>query len=102
MGEERYPHQALFSLMHNAGAARVGAPRVSWEKCVTQDLSALQLPTTMHDLKGVCELRGSWRSMLYKLTHPNAAVVPFRRSRAAIERRSSSVRQRAELLQQLV
>jgi hypothetical protein len=100
MGEERYPYQALFSLMHDAGAARRGAPRVSWEKCIAQDLLDLQLPTTMHELKGVCELRGPWRRMLYQLTHPHATVVPFRRSGAAIQRRSSSVRQRAELLQQ--
>jgi len=100
MGEERYPHQVLFSLMHDAGAAARGAPRVSWEKCVNDDLISLELPTTMHDLKGVCELRGSWRSMLYKLTHPNAAVTPFWRSRAAVERHSDTVRQRADRLQQ--
>ena len=73
MGEERYPHQVLFSLMHDAGAAPPGAPRISWEKCVTRDLQSLQVPTNMHDLKGVCELRGPWRCMLYKLTHPNTA-----------------------------
>ena len=30
MGEERHPYQALFSLMHDAGAAPVAAPPVSW------------------------------------------------------------------------
>jgi hypothetical protein len=100
MGEERYPHQVLFSLMHDAGAAPRGAPRISWEKCVTQDLQSLQVPTNMHDLKGVCELRGSWRCMLYKLTHPDAigSGVPFRRSRAAYQRRQGSVQQRSEWL----
>lgn len=100
MGEERYPHQALFSLMHDAGAAPPGAPPMSWEKRVTKDLQALQLPTDMHSLKGVCELRGPWRSMLYKLTHPDAAGVPFRRSPAAVERHNSTMQQRAERLQQ--
>ena len=97
MGEERYPHQAMSSLMHDAGAAHPGAPRVSWEKCVTQDLTALQLPTSMHELKGVCELRGAWRGMLYKLTHPDAVRVPARRSGAAPQLRH--MQQRAERLQ---
>jgi hypothetical protein len=45
MGEERYPYQALFSLMHDAGAAPQGRPPMSWEKCVTMDLQALGQPT---------------------------------------------------------
>lgn len=100
MGDERYPHQVLFSLMHDAGAAPRGAPHISWEKCVTRDLKDLQVPTNMHDLKGVCELRGSWRCMLYKLTHPNATGVPmFRRSRAALQRHRNHLQQRAHMLQ---
>jgi hypothetical protein len=31
------------------------------------DLQGLQDPINMHSLKGMCELRGSWRCMLYKL-----------------------------------
>jgi hypothetical protein len=58
-------------------------PHISWEECVTRNLKDLQVPTNMHNLKGVCELRGSWRCMLYKLTHPNAAGVPFRWPRAS-------------------
>lgn len=100
MGEERYPYQALFSLLHDAGAAPRGAPPVSWEKCVTKDLESLELPTNMHDLKGVCELRGPWLSMLKKLTHPDAVAVPFRRSPAAVQCRYSNMRQRAAGLQQ--
>lgn len=99
MGDNRYPHQVLFSLMHDAGAAPRGAPHISWEKCVTRDLQDLQVPTNMHDLKGVCELRGSWRCMLYKLTHPNAVGVPFRRSRAAFQRHRNHLQQRAQMLQ---
>jgi hypothetical protein len=97
MGEERYPYQALFSLMHDAGAAPRGAPPMSWEKCVTRDLQALGQPTNMHDLKNACALRGPWRSMLYRVTHPHAAGVPFRRPPNAT-RHSSSMRQRAETL----
>ena len=50
-----------------------------------QDLQTLQLPTRMHELKVVCELRGVWRGMLYKLTHPDAVGVPARRSGAALQ-----------------
>jgi hypothetical protein len=79
MGEERYPHQALFSLMHDAGSAPRGAPPMSWENCVEKDLQALGQPTNMHDLNRVCALRGPWRSMLYKLTHPHSSGVSYRR-----------------------
>jgi hypothetical protein len=34
-------------------------------KSVTLDLTNLQVVTNMHELKGVCELRGSWRCMLH-------------------------------------
>jgi hypothetical protein len=54
----------------------------------------------MHDLKGVCEPRGSWRCMLFKLTHPNAAGVPFRRSRASFQRHCNHLQQRAQMLPQ--
>jgi hypothetical protein len=74
MGEERYPYQALFSLMHDACAAPRGAPPMSWEKCVMRDLQALGQPTNMHDLKRVCALRGPCRSMLYRVTHPRAVL----------------------------
>jgi hypothetical protein len=71
---DRYPHQFLYSIMHDAGAASRGAQHISWEKCVTRDLKDLQVPTNMHDLKGVCELRGSWRCMLYRSTTPMQLV----------------------------
>jgi hypothetical protein len=54
----------------------------------------------MPDLKGVCELRGSWRCMLYKPTHPNAVDVPFKRSYASFQRHCNHLRQRAQMLQQ--
>jgi hypothetical protein len=44
------------------------APQISRRKWVTRDLQDLQVPTNMHDLQGVCELRGLWRCKLYKLT----------------------------------
>jgi hypothetical protein len=47
MGADRYPHQVLFSLMHDAGAAPRGAPHISLEKCVTRDLKDLQVPTVV-------------------------------------------------------
>jgi hypothetical protein len=67
MGADRYPHKVLFSLMHDASAALRRAPHVSWEEGVMGDLQDLQDPINMHSLKGMCELRGSWRCMLYKL-----------------------------------
>jgi len=59
VGDERCPHQLLFSPMHDAGAPPRGALPVSWEKCVTKDLHSLQLTTNMHDLQGACGLCGS-------------------------------------------
>jgi hypothetical protein len=99
MGEERYPHQALFSLVHDVGAAPKGAPPMSWEKCVRNDLQALGQPTNMHDLKRVCALRGPWRSMLYKLTHPRSSGVSYRQPHN-IPRHSNTMhmRQRADTL----
>jgi hypothetical protein len=47
MGEERYPYQALFSLMHDAWAAPQGRPPMSWEQCVTRDQQALGQPTNI-------------------------------------------------------
>lgn len=102
MGEERYPYQALFSLLHDVGPAPRGRPPMSWERCVAHDLKSLDLSTSMSDLKGVCGMRAPWRSMLYNLTHPNTPVAPFRRSAAAHQRHHNSVRQRAELLQRSV
>jgi hypothetical protein len=77
-----------------------GRPPVSWEQCVTEDLHAQQLPSNMHELKGVCELRGWWRSMLRELTHPlpDEAGMPFRRSRVAAQRHSTTVLRRADRL----
>jgi hypothetical protein len=70
---------------------------MSWEQCVTRDLQALGQPTSMYDLKAACVLRGSWRSMLYRVTHPHAVGVPFRRPPDAT-RHSSIMRQRADTL----
>jgi hypothetical protein len=83
--------------MHDAGAAPRGALPISWEQCVTRDLQALELPTNMHDLKNACALRGPWRSLLYRVTNPHAAGVPFQRQPNST-RHSSSMRQHAETL----
>ncbi len=98
MGEERLPKQALLSQLYGVGSARRGRPRASWEHCVTKDLESLGLPTTMLDLTGACAIRGAWRSMLYKITHPGSEVLPFRRSHAALQRHTSHLRWRAEWL----
>jgi hypothetical protein len=99
MGPERLPQQALMSQLHGVGAARRGRPRVSWEQCVAHDLTSLGLPTSMQDLTDRCAVRGSWRSMLYKVTHPNADGLPFHRSRASYQRHLSHMQWRARMLQ---
>jgi hypothetical protein len=38
--------------------------------------------------------------MLYKITHPNAVSVPFKRSYASFQRHCNHLRQRAQMLQQ--
>jgi hypothetical protein len=98
MGQERLPNQALKSQLYGVGSARRGRPRASWEQCVTKDLESLGLPTTMHDLTGACAIRGAWRSMLYKITHPGSEGLPFRRSRAAHQHHTSHLMRRAEWL----
>ena len=34
----------------------------------------------MHELKPYCEMRGWWRSMVYKITHPDSVGVRRQRS----------------------
>lgn len=64
-----------------------------------QDLQTLQLPTRMHELKVVCELRGVWRGMLYKLTHPDATGLAAWRAGAAPQLRNMQQQQRVDRLQ---
>jgi hypothetical protein len=90
MGPERLPNQALMSQLYGVGSARRGRPRASWEQCVGKDLACLGPPTAMHDLAGACTIRGAWRSMLYKVTHPSSEGFPFRRSHAAHQRHTST------------
>lgn len=70
-----YPHQALFSFMHGAGN---GPCCAVW-----------QLTTRA--------LRGSWRSLLYRPTHPRATLVPFSLP-PNVTPLGSSMRQSAETL----
>jgi hypothetical protein len=64
--------------------------------------------TYIHDLKAVCELRGSWRCIVqHHAVEPNLnetvcllAGVPVRRSRASFQRHCDHLRQRAQMLQQ--
>jgi hypothetical protein len=98
MGQERLPNQALMSQLYGVGSARRGRPRASWEQNVTEDLNSLGLPVTMHDLTGACAIRGAWRSMLYKITHPNSEGAPFPKSHDAHQRHTSYLRLRAEWL----
>jgi hypothetical protein len=98
-GPREAANQALMSQLDGVGSARRGRPRASWEQCVVKDLASLGLPTAMHDLAGACAIRGAWRSMLYKITHPNSEGFPFvSRSHAAHQRHTSHMRWRAEWL----
>lgn len=99
MGADRLPKQALMSQLHDVGAARRGRPRASWESCIAQDLDAMGLPLCMHDLSAHCDIRSSWRSMVYKITHPHADGLPFHRSQASHQRHMAHVQWRAGRLQ---
>jgi hypothetical protein len=70
MDADQHPHQMLVSLMHDADAAPGGgAPNTICEKCHKKChafLKNLQVSTCI--ILSVCELCGSLRCMLYKLT----------------------------------
>lgn len=86
MDEGRMPHVVLFSGLY--GAKRpTGRPPMRWETRVRRDLLQLGLPTTLSELSDHCVMRGPWRSMVYRLTHPGAPVGSWQRSHCARERR---------------
>jgi hypothetical protein len=99
MGSERLPKQVLLSRLRTAARVRKGRPPMSWEECTKDDLKSLGLPLPMHDLSDHCAVRGSWRSMVYKITHPNAESRPFHRSQASHQRHMAYVQRRAGMLQ---
>ena len=79
------------------GASRPsGHPPQRWHKIVEKDLLALKLPTNMHEVEALCLMRGWWRSMVYKITHPDATGIRYRRRRVP----SQSQQQRLQLRQQ--
>jgi len=79
MEHGRIPHIALFSTIPEKSRP-VGKPPQRWIKNVLQDLQKQGLPTSMHELMPYCEMRGWWRSMVYKITHPNSIGVRRQRS----------------------
>jgi hypothetical protein len=94
MDEGRIPQVAQFSSLH--GVRRpAGRPPVRWQHCVRSDLERLKLPLKMDDLRGLCFVRGAWRSMVYRVTHPDAVGAPLQ-----LPRSSSDYRQRQSLMRQ--
>lgn len=90
MGDERCPKQVLFSKLHDVKARR-GAPLVSWEACVHQDLLDLGLPTSMQELKALCAQRSAWRAMLHKLTHRDRGFAPDQHAAAQAQQKAARV-----------
>lgn len=90
---------ALLSQLHGVGATQHGRPRTSQKQCVAADLESLgPPPITMHNLQGLCELRGAWHSQLYSITHPFADGLPFgglSGPRASYDRHSSGMQWQA-------
>jgi hypothetical protein len=82
MEHGRIPHIALFSTIPEKSRPR-GRPPQRWISNVLQDLQQHNLPTSMHELTPYCEMRGWWRSMVYKITHPDSVGVRRQRSTRA-------------------
>ena len=65
---------------------------------MADDLKVLELPTNMHELEALCFMRGSWRSIVYEITHPGSVGIPYQRSRAAAQRQQGRLAARAQQL----
>lgn len=101
MDEGRIPQVALFSSLHGAAKRPRGRPPVRWQHCVHSDLQRLGLPHQMDDLRGYCFMRGAWRSMVYRVTHPDAVGAPLRFSRTPSHYRQQQSLMRQQRLQQM-
>jgi hypothetical protein len=95
MDEGRLPHVALLSSLFGVTKRPVGRPPVRWQGYVHSDLQRLGLPVEMSDLRDRCLIRGAWRSVVYRVTYPDAVGAPLRSSRS-----SSHYRQQQSLLRQ--
>jgi hypothetical protein len=71
------------------------------QNCVHSDLQRLELPHKMDELRGDCLMRGAWRSMVYRVTHPDAVGAPLQRSRAPSHYRQQQSFMRQQRLQQM-
>lgn len=101
MDEGRIPQVALFSSLHGVTKRPRGRPPVRWQDCVHSDLQRLGLPHQMDDLRGYCLMRGAWRSMVYRVTHPEAVGAPLRFSRSSSHYRQQQSLMRQQRLQQM-
>lgn len=98
MDEGRIPQVALYSTLHGVTKRPRGRPPMKWQACVFSDLQQQELPTKMGDLQGCCFLRGPWRSMVYRITHPNAVGVSFQRSQGSFQRQQQQQQLRQQQL----
>jgi hypothetical protein len=101
MDEGRIYQVALFSSLHGVTKRPRGRPPMRWQNCVHSDLQRLELPHKMDDLRGYCLMRGAWRSMVYRVTHPGAVGAPLQRSRAPSHYRQHLSLMRQQRLQQM-
>jgi hypothetical protein len=101
MDEGRIPHVALFGSLHGVTKRPTGRPTVRWQDCVHSDLQRLGLPHEMNDLRGYYLMKGAWRSMVYRVTHPDAVGAPLKRSRSSSHYRQQLSLMREQRLQQM-
>jgi hypothetical protein len=59
------------------------------------------IPKRVDDLRGDCLMRGAWRSMAYRVTHPDAVGAPLQRSRSSSHYRQQLSLMREHRLQQM-
>jgi hypothetical protein len=45
----------------------------------------------MDDLRGICLMRGVWRSRIYRITHPDAVGAPLQHSCSSSHHRQQSL-----------
>lgn len=98
MDEGRIPHVALHSTLRVVSKRPRGRPPMKWQTCVLKDLQQLELPTNTAELQGYCCMRGPWRSMVYRITHPDADVSNHQRSQASFQRHQQRVQLRQQQL----
>jgi hypothetical protein len=98
MDEGRIPHVALHSTLHGVTKRPRGRPPMKWQTRVLKHLQQHELPTSTADLQGYCCMRGPWRSMVYRITHPEADGSSYQRSQSSFQRHQQHMQLRQQQL----